>query len=110
MHDEVGPVRRLVDVFVDDAQAAEGERKEAVEDVVVVTPQVDDLCILFFNTFKDQTDKACMGARPTAPSTEGPSVDDVAVEDDFVALGVLEDVVDFVDLAVRRTEVKRRRE
>ena len=77
--DEVAPVGGLVEIAVNDFEAAEAQGEEAVEDIIVVAAQVNDLGFLFFNFFEDETDKARVPFVPAAASIERPSINDVAI-------------------------------
>lgn len=103
--DEVATVGGLVEIAVNDFEAAEAQGEKAVEDVIVVAAEVNDLGFLFFNFFEDETDKARVPFVPTAAAIERPSINDVAIEDEVLAGGVFEEMVDLLDLTVRGAEV-----
>jgi hypothetical protein len=94
-----------VNVAVDDAQAAKTERKKAVKDIVMISPEVDDIRPARVDFLEDQADEPCMLARPAAFPAEGPAVNDVTVEDQPVAFGVLEEVVDLFNLTIGGAQV-----
>ncbi len=103
--DEVTSLLTFVNVAVDDAQAAKTERKKAVKDIVMISPEVDDIRPALVDFLEDQADEPCMLAGPAAFPAEGPAVNDVTVEDQPVAFGVLEEVVDLFNLTIGGAQV-----
>lgn len=105
MDDEVAAMGILVNVAVDDLQAAEAEGEEAIEDIVVVAAEVDDAGFALVNFFEDEAQEAGMGAFPSAAAAEGPSVDNIPVEEKGLAVDVFEEVIHLIDLAIGGTQM-----
>lgn len=102
---QVAPFDPEMDVFIGNLKPPEDQWKEAVEYVVVVTAEVDHLDLLLLDFLQDQSDEAGMLGGPSAFAVQRPSVDDVPIEDQLVAMGVLEEMINFVDLAVGRSQM-----
>lgn len=105
MNDEVPALWGFMKVTVHDFEAAEANGEKAVEDIIMVSPKVKDIRFVFLDFLKNKPNKAGVSSVPSTASTEGPTVDDISVEDEVFAGGVLEEVVDFIDLAIGSTEV-----
>lgn len=103
--DEVVAVGGLVDVFVGDFEVIETQGLEAFDDIVVVAAQVDDFGGFFVHFFEDGAHEVGVIFGPFAVAFEGPGVDDVAIEDEFFARGVADEVAGLGGFALRDAEV-----
>ena len=88
MDDEVVTMWRLVDVLVHDLKAAQFQRDEPVEQVVVIAPEINDFGILLFEFSHDQSDEPGMSPGPIPPlPSQMPGIDDIAVKDELFRTG-----------------------
>lgn len=72
----------------------------------MVAPQVNHLGPVLLHFAQDHADKPRVLAGPVVwLAAKVPGVDDVAVENEFLATGAAEEIVDFGDLAIRCAEV-----
>ena len=94
-----------MDIPVDDLESAKSHWQEAIQDIIMIAPQVNDIRPLFLNLLQDMTDKARVLAVPAPIPAKRPPIDDVTVENEAIRLGVLQEVIDLVHLAVGRTKV-----
>ena len=110
VHDEVVTFFAGMDVFVDDLQIAEKKRQEFGQNVVVITAQVDDFGASLFDLLENETDETGMLVSPASAAGETPAVDDVTIEHEFFAVGVLEEVVYLINFAIEGSQVDIRQE
>jgi len=105
MQHEVFAARGFVDEIFYDGKFFEVHGHELGEDVVVITPKVDDLGVFFLELFENEADEAGVAVGPAAGLFELPRVDDVAVEDEAITARVLEKVIYLANFAVVGPEV-----
>ena len=94
-----------MDVLVDDPQIAEIDRQKSLEDIVVISAQVDDFRPLFFHLLQNCPDQLGVGIEPFPSTVQRPSIDDVSVEDEFLAARRLEELHDLLCLGIPRPKV-----
>ena len=99
-----------MDVVFDDGKVFECEREKRAEHIVVIAAEVNDLGVTLLKFLQDDADEAgvCLGPLPGA--FELPAIDDVAVEDEFLAADMTEEVIYFIDLAFGSAEVDIRKD
>lgn len=78
-----------------DGKVAELEGKDLVEEVIVVSPQVDHFGICFGYPFHDQFEEGGMMFFPLPGFSKLPAVDDIAIKNELVAGMVPEEVDGF---------------
>ena len=71
----------------------------------MVAADVDDLGAALLEHLEDGADETGVGVGPAAGAAQLPAIDDVAVEDEFFAADVFEEVVDLGDAAGGGAEV-----
>ena len=99
-----------MNVIFDDRKVFESEREKRAENIVVVSAEVDDLGIALLQFLEDDADEARVSLSPLTGAFELPSVDDVTVEDKFLAADVTEEVVYFLYFAISSAEVDIRKD
>jgi hypothetical protein len=62
------------------------ERKDLIQKVIVITTEVVDIRLMVFHQLEDSIEKPGVFPLPTARLFELPSVDDIAVKDEVVAV------------------------
>src|ERR1039457_4387829 len=102
---EIAAPDALVHVLVGDQQVLEFKREELGEDVVVVSPEVHDLRVPLLEHLQHDSDEVGVRLRPLPVSPQLPAVDDVAVQDEFLAADVPEKVVHLGDLGINGSQV-----
>jgi len=105
MQHEITAARTFVDVFFYEGEVFEIKWEKLGEDVVVVAAYVDDLGVFFLQFFEYNADEACVGFGPAASALELPAVDNIAVEDKFLAADVAEEMVYLSGFTFGRAEV-----
>jgi len=100
VHDEVVAPGAFVDVFFEDFNLAEEERQATSEKVIVVAAQIDDLRVPLLDFFEHQTNKSRMRICPTSSAGEAPAIDDITIQDQLLAVGVLEEVVYLINFTI----------
>lgn len=98
-------VAARVDVLLQDADVGELQGQDAVQKVVVVAAQVDDVCVVL--DVEQAADEVRVAAFPllAAPADELPAVDDVAAENQRVAGMASQETVGLLGLRPLRSEV-----
>ena len=71
----------------------------------MVAAHVDDFGVFFFQFFENDADEARVRFLPTAAALKLPAVDDVAVENEFLAAHVTEEVIYLDRLALGGAEM-----
>ena len=95
-----------MNMAIGDFEFTECERKESIENVVVITTKVDDLDTFLVDFLQDEANETGVLVRPSiAAPAKRPTVNDVAIENDLGGVGVFEEVVDLVDLAIGRSQM-----
>jgi hypothetical protein len=60
--------------------------EDLIQKVIVIATEVEDLGLMVFHQFEDSVEKTGVFPLPTARLFELPSVDDIAVKDEVVAV------------------------
>ena len=110
MQNEVTAGGAFVNVIFDDRKVFESEREKRAYNIVVVSAEVDDLGIALLQFLEDDADEARVSLSQLTGAFELPSVDDVTVEDKFLAADVTEEVVYFLYFAISSAEVDIRKD
>ena len=71
----------------------------------MIAAKIDDFGIPLLDLLQDKANEARVFVSPASLACEAPPVDDVAVENKLFAVGVLEEMVYLLNLAVERAEV-----
>ena len=101
----VAPPAAHVDVVAQQRDVGEAQRQDAVEEVVVVAAQIDNMCVVL--NLQQAADEVGVAALPLlAPAAQQfPAVDDIAAENQRVARVVLQKTVGLLGLRPLRPEV-----
>ena len=104
--DYVFSLRRIVDVFVADLEFGNAQGHETPQFIIVISPQVDDLRSVLLHFPQDDPDEPGVLAGPVAGlATQVPGIDDITVEDKFLAAGPPEEIVHLGYLAIGSAQV-----
>ena len=102
VHDQIIALRSLVNVLVDNRKPSQAQRKKTMQHIIMVAAQIHDFGIFFLQLAQDQPDKPRVRRAPVmTPARQVPSIYDVAVQDQLFTATPSQQVIDFMDFAIR---------
>ena len=105
VNDQIFTVPALKKIFVYNAEFAEVQWQEAGEDVVMIAAHVDDLGAVFLDFLEDESNKAGVFFGPAPFAGEAPAVNDIAIEDDALAMGVFHEMIHLINFAIQGAQM-----
>ena len=107
MRNEVTRPFAFQHIFFDDPDVSQADGRNVVEEIVMVAAHVDNLRAAGFHHFHQDFDKRRIGRQPffCAVSLEAPAVDDVAVQNQLVAIDGFEEAADFLHLGMGASQM-----
>jgi hypothetical protein len=105
MHHEIFSVAGLMNVLSNDGEIAELEGQYFIQEVIVITAEIDHFCFTCCQPLHDQFEKCGVFFLPFAGFAELPSVYDIAVEDERITGVAAEEMDGFFNPGILYTEV-----
>ena len=110
VNDQVFAVPALEKIFVYNAEFAEVKRQEAGEDVIMIAAHVNDLGAVFFDFFEDESNKPGVFFGPAPFAGETPAVNDIAIEDEPLAMGMFHEMIHLINFAIQGAQMDIRKD